>query len=610
MNDKRRFPDPYDIETPAGAEGWQDLYAYHNLFQDGRRAVDGKKTWFRNSLHFPEVSYPFDQITIDCAFMGTGVTNTRVFAMPPAKGLDVRVVNGYTYMSALPAPEPEEIERRAAEFGVRAGHYFQNWDSLYDDWVERVKKEINAVKNISIPEFTEFESLEYVTEKHGNTQANTLLANYLELIAKGDAIWTLHSEFLNLGYAAYLQFLLLCKENFADIQDQTVSRMVSGIDVILFRPDDELRRLAKVAEDLGVGDGVLASKSEEDLIKNLSGSEAGKKWLADLEETKNPWFYFSNGSGMYHHHRSWVDDLSMPIQGMGDYIKKLRNGESLERELDKRQEERDEITNIYRDLLSGEALEAFDGALGLSRTVFPYVENHNFYIEHWFMTEFWNKVREFGALFAKHGFWKSEDDIFFLRRAEVVEAVVDLEAAWSHGTEAQGPAYWPAIVEKRSKIYNALAAWTPPPALGPVPEDVSEPLTIMLWGITPETVNRWLDQADGSGSKTELDGFAAAPGVAEGIARVVLTPDELDTVLEGEILVAPVTNTSWTPVFGRIKAAVSDIGGIMCHAAIVSREYGLPAVVGTGFGTQTIKSGMLIRVDGNTGKVTILSDVE
>jgi len=608
VSDKRRFPDPYEIETPAGAEGWQELYAYHNLFQDGRREVDGKKTWFRNSLHFPEVSYPFDQITIDCAFMGTGVTNTRVFAMPPAKGLDVRVVNGYTYMSALPAPAPEEIERRAAEFGVRAGHYFMNWNDLYEDWVERVKAQINAVKSISIPEFTEFESLEYVTEKHGPTQANTLLANYLELIAKGDAIWTLHSEFLNLGYAAYLQFLLMCKDQFPDIQDQTVSRMVSGIDVILFRPDDELRRLAKLAEELGIGDAVKASKSEADLIANLSGSDAGKKWLADLDETKNPWFYFSNGSGMYHHHRSWVDDLSMPIQGIGDYIGMLRRGESLERGLDQRQAERDEITNIYRDLLEGEALEAFDSALGLSRTVFPYVENHNFYIEHWFMTEFWNKVREFGALFAKWGFWKNEDDIFLLRRAEVVDAVIDLEAAWSHGTEAQGPAYWPAVVERRQKIYNALAAWTPPPALGPVPEDVSEPLTIMLWGITPETVDRWLDQAEGTGSKTELGGFAAAPGVVEGIARVVLTPDQLETVQEGEILVAPVTNTSWTPVFSRIKGAVSDIGGIMCHAAIVSREYNLPAVVGTGFGTTTIKTGMRIRVDGDAGKVTILEE--
>ena len=74
----------------------------------------------------------------------------------------------------------------------------------------------------------------------------------------------------------------------------------------------------------------------------------------------------------------------------------------------------------------------------------------------------------------------------------------------------------------------------------------------------------------------------------------------------GEILVAPVTSPSWTPVFGKIAAAVSDIGGIMSHAAIVSREYGLPAVVGTGNATSRIKTGDRVRVDGNTGTVTIL----
>lgn len=605
---ERRFPDPYEVETPEGAEGWRELYAYHNLFQESRREIDGAKTWFRNSLHFPEVSYPFDQITIDCAFMGTGVTNTRVFAMPPAKGLDVRVVNGYTYMSALPAPEPEEIERRAAEFGVRAGHYFQNWDNLYEDWVDRVKAQITAVKNIKVPELTEYETLEYVTQTHGPTQANQLLANYLELIKMGDSIWTLHSEFLNLGYAAYLQFLLYCKAQFPEITDQTVSRMVSGIDVILFRPDDELRRLAAKAVELGVDQDILSVSDETALRAALADSAAGKQWIADLDETANPWFYFSNGSGMYHHHRSWVDDMSLPIQAIGDYIQMIHRGQSLERELDKRQEERDEITNLYRDLLDAAAQEEFDSGLALSRTVFPYVENHNFYIEHWFMTEFWNKVREFGTLLARWGFWPHADDIFLLRRSEVVDAVIDLGAAWSHGTQPQGPDYWPAIIEKRRGIYEALASWNPPPALGPVPDEVTEPLTIMLWGITPETVDRWLDQADGSSSKSELGGLAASPGTVEGIARVVLTPNQLDTVLEGEILVAPVTNTSWTPVFSRIKAAVSDIGGIMCHAAIISREYGLPAVVGTGFGTSTIKTGMRIRVDGDNGKVTILED--
>jgi pyruvate,water dikinase len=88
---------------------------------------------------------------------------------------------------------------------------------------------------------------------------------------------------------------------------------------------------------------------------------------------------------------------------------------------------------------------------------------------------------------------------------------------------------------------------------------------------------------------------------------VVLSVDELSTIQEGEILVCTITSPSWTPVFGKIRAAVSDIGGMMSHAAIVSREYGLPAVVGTGYATKNIKTGQRLRVDGNTGVVTILS---
>jgi pyruvate, water dikinase len=94
--------------------------------------------------------------------------------------------------------------------------------------------------------------------------------------------------------------------------------------------------------------------------------------------------------------------------------------------------------------------------------------------------------------------------------------------------------------------------------------------------------------------------------VVEGPARVILAVAELDQVQTDEILVCPITAPSWAPVFARIKGAVSDIGGIMSHAAIVSREYGLPAVVGTGFATKNITTGQHVRVDGNTGVVTLL----
>ena len=103
-----------------------------------------------------------------------------------------------------------------------------------------------------------------------------------------------------------------------------------------------------------------------------------------------------------------------------------------------------------------------------------------------------------------------------------------------------------------------------------------------------------------------LSGFAASPGLVEGPARVIFSADQIGEIVDGEILVAPLTAPSWAPIFGKIKATVTDVGGMMSHAAIVCREYGLPAVTGTAFGTKTITTGQMLRVDGNTGKVTVI----
>jgi len=82
--------------------------------------------------------------------------------------------------------------------------------------------------------------------------------------------------------------------------------------------------------------------------------------------------------------------------------------------------------------------------------------------------------------------------------------------------------------------------------------------------------------------------------------------EQIWEVEPGEILVCPATNPAWTPVFTKIKAVVTDIGGLTSHAAIVSREYGIPAVTGTGIATSVIKTGDIIKVDGDKGIVIIL----
>ena len=149
--------------------------------------------------------------------------------------------------------------------------------------------------------------------------------------------------------------------------------------------------------------------------------------------------------------------------------------------------------------------------------------------------------------------------------------------------------------------------WSAPPAIGVAPEVIQEPFTIVLWGVTNKALADWasVQEVKDPETITELKGFAGSPGIAEGIARVCKTVNEVGELREGEILVAPTTSPSWAPAFAKIGACVTDVGGVMSHAAIVCREYGMPPVVGTGMATKIIRSGMRIRVDGSTGVITI-----
>jgi pyruvate,water dikinase len=194
--------------------------------------------------------------------------------------------------------------------------------------------------------------------------------------------------------------------------------------------------------------------------------------------------------------------------------------------------------------------------------------------------------------------------VFQLHHTEVDQALADVMLAWAAGGRPLGAAHFGPIIAERKRMLEVLRDWSPPPAIGPVPEALNDPAVRMLWGVTAETLATWAATSAGDGA--EIQGYAASPGVVEGVARVLRSVNDIGQIRDGEILVCPVTAPSWAPVFGKIKAAVSDIGGTMSHAAIVAREYGMPAVVGTGHATKRIKTGQRVRVDGDRGTVTIV----
>jgi len=597
------FTLPSQLADVLGTEDWQSMYPYYTRFQP----EDDQRFWFYNAMHFPEPMPAFDAITAEIPYEALGAFTTRIFVFPTTMGIEHRIVNGRIYITANPVTDPTEIQRRLAIFRERAGYYYENWNRLFSEWKVRMENLIHELEAIKVPRLPEFDDAEVVMKAKGLGQNHYIRENFHRVTELFSKMWHHHFEMLMLGYGAYMVFFDFCKKAFPETADQTVARMVAGIEVLMFRPDDELKRLAKLAIEYCVDDLFSADCDAKRVLNALRArGEPGRRWLAELDKSREPWFHMSTGDGFYHHHLSWNDDLSVPFAALPRYVEQLRRGESLERPTERLKEERGRIIAEYRELLRSEdERQAFDQMLGLCHLVFPFVENHKFYCEHWFTTLFFKKVREFGALLVANGVLSDAGDVFHLQCVEIESALADVSLAWAGGGKPLGAAHWRPIVEERKRIVEKLKEWNPPPALGPIPPAINDPALQMLWGITSETLESWSATVE-AGHEKEIVGFAASPGVVEGIARVLRNVNDIGQIREGEILVCPVTAPSWGPVFGKIRAAVSDIGGTMSHAAIVAREYGLPAVVGTGQATQRIKTGQRLRVDGNRGIVLIL----
>lgn len=610
-----KFMSPHDVPKIPGTEGWERMYPYHYQFgkeDPARAAHEESQLWYYDGLHYPEPHYPFDLIWDEAWFLALSQNTTRTFCVPPALGIDHRIVNGYVYITPVGVKTQEEVINRVPLFMKRAGYYYENWDKLYGDWQEKVKELINQLDAVQFKSLPDVEDEITVFEGKGMGSGYHLLTKYDDLIEMGMKMWQFHFEFLNIGYAAYVTFINTANTIFPDIPISILTKMVAGIDVVLYRPDTELIRLARLAIETGNDKIFDKGMNAADTMAEMGQSNNGKYWLDELEKSRYPWFYISTGTGWYHHHVSWNDNLDVPFNSIRMHIQAIRAGKFVGRQTEEVAAERERLIEEYRSLISNPAdLESFNQALGIAQKVFPYVEDHCFYVEHWFHSIFWNKVRQIGKILCDAGFIKDVEDIWYLKRTEIKDALWDHVTSWASGTLARGPSYWPQEIEWRRGVLKKFQEWAPPPALGTPPEVVTEPFTIVLWGVTTDVLKNWLKGAEAAvgAASEELTGSPGSSGIVEGPARVIKTVDQLSDLQEGEILVATTTSPSWAPAFTKIAGAITDVGGAMCHAAIVCREYGLPTVVGTGRGTSTIKTGDIVRLDGDLGTVTIVKRV-
>jgi pyruvate,water dikinase len=210
------------------------------------------------------------------------------------------------------------------------------------------------------------------------------------------------------------------------------------------------------------------------------------------------------------------------------------------------------------------------------------LEDHNFYIDQRGFSALRVPCLAIGRGLAEPGTIDSPEDVFYLYESEIKDAAANPNQRFAGVASARRA--------ERERWLRVL----PPAQIGA--GQVEMPIVLeRFFGATPEE----------SDDKSLINGIAGSPGVISGVARLVLTLDEVDRLSPGEILVTYATAPPWTPLFGVASAVVTDVGGRLSHCAIVAREYGIPAVVGTKTATARIYDGMRITVDGSRGIVRL-----
>jgi pyruvate,water dikinase len=195
-------------------------------------------------------------------------------------------------------------------------------------------------------------------------------------------------------------------------------------------------------------------------------------------------------------------------------------------------------------------------------------------------------LRELGGRLVTAGAIERAEDIFWLEKEEVEVCVRNLE----HGDELENLS---VHVEGR-KAFNKKAKQEIPPPMMPMKKRVM--------GIKSDV---FIAQTEEAQVGNILKGVPTSAGKTTAPARVLRGPEDFDKMRPGDVLVAGTTTPAWTPLFAMASAVVTDIGGPLSHGSIVAREYGIPAVMGTGIATRRIQNGQVITVDGTKGEVIL-----
>ncbi|GAC1654904.1 MAG: hypothetical protein NVS4B3_19270 [Gemmatimonadaceae bacterium] len=547
--------------------------------------------WVLDDLHCPNPVSPmfFDiggwWLTCDHMF--------RRFGTPFAADWIAKEINGYVYTAAIPA-DPS-IRPEAVEYGNRyvprvpltdgyaekmgpyldwtLPHYASNFARW---WSERFRPEMDR-------NFAYFDGFDL--ESSSRVELAVLLEDAIDM---HDRHWKIHWLLNFAQFTATMGLESTAREVRGDVDPELLGRLQSSLDD---RNWDAVRDLWEIKQlvnsDPELADAFTGSTAA-DVMRALSKSEHGRRLIEErIKPHQNEFGYKAIWSHEFRF-RLWVEDPAPIIEAVRGYIISDFDCPSSHGAV------RKDVESAQAELLQGLADDdrrKLECALELSLDLNPLTPDHHFYIDQGTNARLRLVLMGIGDRLVEADELDDREDVVYLRYQELRAILAD-------------PASLPNIkelVSARRDYLEEASERRPPSWVGTATEEALGFPYWTNWGFPERFYAGEPEKAD------EVRGIGASPGVVEGVARLVGSIDEFDAVRTGEIVVCRMTNPAWVVLFTKISGLVTESGGTTSHPAVVAREFGIPAVVGTSDAGHRIKTGDRIRVNGTTGLVEILA---
>ena len=555
---------PVDIEA-AWAAGQLFLLQARPVttgFPATLEGEDAKLEWEREVGHFPALTPPLEADALQKIFDGADL-RFRDDGKPIR--LRCRIFNGQVYLAlqwlVFEADIPRAQEKVDEVNRAKARELARYWR---DTVMPRL------IETYSWMQHTPIETL----------SPTDLGVAWRELWQRVEGLWAMHWGLTGPSRKSLEDLVTVYTTLFPEASPAEALTLVQGLSRSLNLVQSDLYALASLARSFpGVSE--LIKADHEDTLSRLEAIDGGQEFQRKFNE-------FLKTHGHLGHldtqmlQPAWEDEPSLVI---GE-VRRFLTSETPDPEIEQKRLAEEAMALAKRRLaqLRGrqEDLARLEEALLVARQAGPLSEEHNYWLDRMLITRERQFVLRVADRLVKMSVISQPKDIFFLYIDEVAELILRPQDARAKITARQ----------------KTLAEWKrlrAPPHLGKrhQPEDAG--LSARQAGVEDHEVN-------------VLRGESASLGVARGHARIVLKKEDFQRVKSGDIMVCHETNPTWVSLFSVAGGLVTDEGGVLSHAAVIAREFGLPAVVGVKEATLRLRDDQLVEVDGSSGRVRIIEE--